>query len=550
MELIMTKKQATTINILVITVIVLIMMVSGRFWFRLDLTKDKLFTISDVSRNLHTEIYDQIQITYFLSDRLKTMHPMPGEIEDLLREYAAYSRGKIRVTVRDPVKADLASFVEQIGIMPQQIQSVEQDQASIMTVYSGILIEHLNQTDVLPVVFSLDTLEYDLTSRIRAMVRDSVRELGVIFGENPRTWNEEYRFLQNTLRQAGYQLRMIFPGDDIPDSLPALMVIGGVETFDETALYQIDRYIQTGGRVFFAVKSTFVNVNEGLECISLEDFGLLEMIYSYGVMVLPEITMDRTALLMQYQTEARQIRIARNPQWIRVQGENGNSGHPVSSRFSGLDLFYANPLVLNAPPGVEAEFLFSSTPNAWSMREPFVTNPDMSFMMERDMAETAGQKILGASLTGNFPSFFAGMPKPDREDGQELPDMPDETKPARIIVIGETGFISTFLGVSNSTQNLEFIVQISDWLSNDDDIIGIRNRQTGSGRLDKFDDDEEKKAAAMRTAQAVNIILIPLLVIIAGVAYALTRRAKAKSRAIAESNAGQDNGEKECHDDV
>jgi len=64
-------------------------MVSSRLWFRLDLTKNRAYTISKVSRNIHKELSDPVNITYYLSNKLRTLHPAPGEIEDTLREYAA-----------------------------------------------------------------------------------------------------------------------------------------------------------------------------------------------------------------------------------------------------------------------------------------------------------------------------------------------------------------------------------------------------------------------------------------------------------------------------
>jgi ABC-type uncharacterized transport system involved in gliding motility auxiliary subunit len=44
----MTKKQTTIITILSITVFILALLVSDRFWFRLDFTKNKAYTISQV----------------------------------------------------------------------------------------------------------------------------------------------------------------------------------------------------------------------------------------------------------------------------------------------------------------------------------------------------------------------------------------------------------------------------------------------------------------------------------------------------------------------
>jgi len=549
----MTKKQTTTLSILILIIITLCVMVSRRLWFRADLTKNKSYTISAVSRNLHNDIPEQVRITYYLSDKLKSIHPLPGEIEDLLREYAGFSRGKIQVLVRDPTKAKITEQVERLGIQPQQIQTVEQDQASVITVYTGIVIEYLDQMDVLPVVFSLETLEYDLTSRIRSLVRGSSRQLGVIVGGDTRRWNESYRQLQGSYTQAGYQFRLITDDQDIPDTIPALLVLGGVESLNETSLYRIDRYIQNGGKVLFTVKGIAIDMEGGLEARLLSDSGLLGMLTNYGVTVLPQMVMDKSSLTMQYQTRspngATLVRITRNPQWIRVLPESGNPGHPVSARFNGLDLYWASPLSLNAPQGVEADYLFTSTADAWLMKEPFFTNPEVPYLFERDAADTRGKKILGASLAGTFPSWFANKPKPEPEGGSELADMPPQAKPARIIVIGETEFATSFINVSNGQRNLDFMVQVADWLCSDDDIIGIRSRVSGSGRLDKII-EPAKKASAMKFVQLINVYIVPLLVILAGVFLALRRRAgaNAKAREKAGSLSGEHN--KEHSDDL
>jgi ABC-2 type transport system permease protein len=528
---------------MILIIIALTILVSRQLWFRWDLTKGKTYTISEVSRKLHNEISDQIRITYYLSDKLKSIHPLPGEIEDLLREYSGFSRGKIQLTVRDPAKAKLTNQVEQLGILPQQINTQEQDQASVMIVYTGIVIEYLDQIEVLPVVFSLETLEYDLTSRIRAMVRGNTRMLGVIVGDGAARWNEYYRYLQSAYMQAGYQLRLIDAGDDIAENIPALLVLGGTENLDGAALYQIDRYIQNGGKVLFTVKSVNIDTESGtLEARLMEDRGLLAMLSSYGVNILPEIVMDKSANDFTYQTRNPNGFVITYqtvyPQWISVKSENGNPSHPISAHFGGLDLYWANPIELNAHGEVEAEYLFTSTNHAWTLREPFHTNPGVPYLFERDAAETRGVKILGASLSGIFPSWFEGRLKPQRDNPEfsfaepgsaELPDMPLHAKTARIIVAGETDFVTSLpfsiRPPGNGRANLEFLIQAADWLCNDDDIIGIRSREYGSGRLEKIF-DPDKKASAMKFAKIVNVYMVPALVIIAGIVFALRRRRK------------------------
>jgi len=533
----MTKRQTAIITSLSVIAFILAIMTSGRLWFRLDLTKNRAYTISKVSRNLYRELPDPVNITYYLSDRLKTVIPAPQEIEDTLREYAAYSRGKIILAVRDPVKSNLSAVVEELGLQPRQVQIVDKDQDSLVTVYSGIVIEYLDKAEVLPWVVTTDTLEYDLTSRIRSMVTDSERVIGVITGDSFRQWNEDFSYLNNTLTSAGFKVRQIFPGDEIPDNLPALFVFGGAEELDEWALYRIDRYIQLGGKVLFAIKGIFIDTMYGsLEARRLEDRGLLDMIASYGVIIRPELVLDRSALTLQYQTRTQsggvQYRIVRYPLWIGVLGENGNAQHPVSANFQGLDLFWPSPLELHSISNVESAVLFTSSSEAWLMRETLNTNPEIPYMMETEAAETKGTKILGASLSGVFPSFFRGADKPVREGSEEeLPDMPRQAALSRLIVIGDTDFATNIINATRAVHNLDFLLRSADWLASDDDIVGIRNRQPQAGRFDKIA-DINRRIAAMKFSEILNVGLIPVFVIVSGLFISSRRRRRSRNAEI------------------
>jgi ABC-type uncharacterized transport system involved in gliding motility auxiliary subunit len=532
----MTKKQTTVITVLSIAAFILALLVCGRYWLRLDFTRHKAHTISKVSRNIHLELPDPVNITYYLSDKLRTVDPGPGEIEDTLREYVSYSKGKIALAVKDPVRTGETAAAEEMGIQPRQVNTVEKDQASFITVYSGVVIEYLDKIEVLPWIITTNTLEYDLTSRIRSMVRGTQRRIGALIGDDYRQWNEDFRYTNRILSEAGFNVRVIYPGEEIPDNLPALLVFAGSEYMDEWALYRIDRYIQQGGKVLFAVDGVFVDLFTGsLEARSLNDFTLIDMIASYGAIIKPELALDRSALAMQYQSATpfgAVQRITRYPLWIGVTEENGNPQHPITSYFYGLDLFWASPLELHELAGVETSVLFTSTDEAWSMRQEFYTSPDIPYMLEIEAPDTTGTKILGASLTGTFPSFFRGSPKPVREGSdEELPDLPDRASPSRIIVIGDTDFASDIIVSTQAVQNLDFILRAADWLANDDDIIGIRNRQPQSGRLDKIT-DPSARAAAAGFSRIVNVFVIPLLVVGAGLflAYRRRKRSRGESR--------------------
>jgi ABC-type uncharacterized transport system involved in gliding motility auxiliary subunit len=116
--------------------------------------------------------------------------------------------------------------------------------------------------------------------------------------------------------------------------------------------------------------------------------------------------------------------------------------------------------------------------------------------------------------------------------------MPLQTSTSRIIVVGDTDFTTSIINATNAAHNLEFLLRAADWLTSDDDIVGIRNRQPHIGRLDRIF-EPEMRAAAMRFAQIVNVGLIPLLVITA--AFYLSSKRRARSRLAETSNPVKEN---------
>jgi ABC-type uncharacterized transport system involved in gliding motility auxiliary subunit len=443
----MNKKQTVIITTLSLVIFALVLLLSQRVWTRVDLTKYKSWTISPVSKKIASELEDELRITYFVTEKLKELYGFPGEISDLIEEYVNFSHGKISFMSRDPAKAGLEQQLAEIGIPYQEFQVVEKDQASFSNVYTGILIEYQGRQEVLPFVFRLDTLEYEITNRIRALVRDSEKALGILVADTQNSFNgdNQYSGLSQYLTRAGYKVRNINPGDEIPDTLSSLFVISGAESLDEWALYRIDRYIQTGGKVLFAAKSVSVSTNGAFLAEKINDNGLLAMLSSYGVNVEYSLALDASSLSMLAPNPTGQSglrAVMRYPFFIRVIPEDVNIDHPVTSTFNSLDLYWPNTLNINVPEGIESATLFTTTDSGWEQKDEFVIDPQMSFQWAQDKEKTQGKKILGVSLSGQFNSFFKDKQKPVREGADEiLPDMPEKASPSRIIVVGNADFL-------------------------------------------------------------------------------------------------------------
>jgi ABC-type uncharacterized transport system involved in gliding motility auxiliary subunit len=289
------------------------------------------------------------------------------------------------------------------------------------------------------------------------------------------------------------------------------------------------------------VESVDVNFfTTNLEGRLINDKGLLSMISYYGATLEPSLVLDVAALPMPYRDYSQQLRLVRYPPWVGVLEDQANYDHPLCSGFAGVDLFWTNPINLTLPESgkVRGEVLFTSTPEAWLMTDNFSLGPDQVQFFAYGSEETEGEKILAVALEGIFPSWFEGMEKPRRYNYESddfeweemedvLPPMPVEPKEARIVVIGDTDMMGPLVRFTQPQQsaNLDFLLKVADWLGKDDDIIGIRNRSGGTGRLDRITDDKVRQRM-MRTSRIMNIFIIPSLIMIFGITRLIKRNYK------------------------
>jgi ABC-2 type transport system permease protein len=501
------------------------------------MTKNGTYTISAVSKNLFKEIPDQIQITYFISEKLAKIHPLPKEIEDLLYEYAANSRGKIRISVLDPSKEGSESAAEQLGVVPQQIQVVEQNEQTVATVYTGIVIQYLDRYDTMPVIFSTETLEYDLTSRIRAIVKNTSKALGVIVGDSGKSYSTDFATLQRIL-QKSFSVNEIQPGEDLPDDVSVLFVLGATK-LDAFDLYPIDQFLMRGGRVLFAVQGVDVDSQQTLAATAVLNDEPLNAIASYGVAVRKVLALDKSCLTVPFRMASPYggsiINLVQYPHWINVRAENVSATNPITSRFAGLSLFWPSPLDSIEVPGVKAEAIINTTPQGWLQTANFMTTPEYgpeSFYGEADT--TTKQYALAYALSGTFPSYFAGKPIPTRKDAsRDWKDTAKESPETRVIVIGDDIFATELQTFTNNSNNADFLLNCAVWLSSDDDILSIKTRAAKNTSLDRIQDPAVRKSAAV-WVEAVNVGIIPLIVIAFAV-YRMARRKKLQQRALPEA---------------
>jgi len=530
MEQTQRMRRSLVILLLSLAVIVAAVLVADRFSLRLDLSSDRANTLSLASRRLYTEIPDQVRITYYISSTLADRHPGPRAIESLVRSLAAASHGKIAIDVADPASGKKESAVEALGVQAQRMQVVEKNEQRVALVYSGLVVQYLGRSQVLPFVLSTDTLEYDLVKAIKAAIADHKPVASILIGDSDKSLANDYKTLSQALSQSGWDSKELHAGEAVPPETSVLLVLGnsGLDDYD---VYRVDAYLASGGRALFAVKGVDVQVRQGLSASPLKNDALLRALESYGIKVDRELVLDQSSLTAPFQVNSplggQAISYVRYPHWIQTRPEFRDAKSSLTAHSAGLDLFWPSPLELLSRTGVETSALVKTTPKAWLQKERFALSPEQAGQYAAEAGSTTGQYILAATASGVLPPAYAGKSPPTRAGAAALPSLVAGARPSRILVIGSSDFANDLMTITDSTFNAAFIAGAADWLSSGDDLISIKTRGSRDTRLSKVQ-DPEVRSALISFSYVINLGLVPLVVLAFGLARAMKRRRLAR----------------------
>ncbi|TVL63552.1 GldG family protein [Brachyspira hyodysenteriae] len=166
----MTKKKDRIITFsLIVVIIILINAIANQFTPMIDLTKDKVYSLSKESKNLVKNLKEPMSVKFFVTPNL----PPPFStyekyIKDLFEGYKAAGGKNISFEVIDASKhGDLAS---QYRINPTQISVLEKDQTQTKVAYMGLSFIYGDSIETIPFVQSTEGLEYNIDTIIRKMM--------------------------------------------------------------------------------------------------------------------------------------------------------------------------------------------------------------------------------------------------------------------------------------------------------------------------------------------------------------------------------------------
>jgi ABC-type uncharacterized transport system involved in gliding motility auxiliary subunit len=145
-------------------------------FFRIDLTGDKIYSISNASRQVVSTLSEPLTIDVFFTENLPAPYNNHKRyLRDLLEEYAIYASKYFNYRFHDvnPDEGELSpdgranqEMANNYGISPIQIQVIDEDEVKFQKAYMGLVINHGDLIERIPTVTSIERLEYQLTTAI------------------------------------------------------------------------------------------------------------------------------------------------------------------------------------------------------------------------------------------------------------------------------------------------------------------------------------------------------------------------------------------------
>ena len=159
--------------------IILLNIAATTFFFRVDLTKNKIYSLSSVSKTVVSTLSEPLTLKVFFSKNIPAPYNnIEQYLRDLLEEYSINSKHYFNYTfynLSDDEKGigekteGNKQLAQSYGIEPIQIQSVEKDEMKFIKAYMGLVIIHGDLVERMPMITKTQGLEYKLTTRIKKM---------------------------------------------------------------------------------------------------------------------------------------------------------------------------------------------------------------------------------------------------------------------------------------------------------------------------------------------------------------------------------------------
>ncbi|MCK8782913.1 Gldg family protein [Roseomonas sp. NAR14] len=478
---------------------------------RLDLTEQRLYTLSDGTRQLLAGLRDPVTLRLFYSRRLGTTVPAYGayadRVRDMLREYVAASGGKVRLEEFDPEPFSEAED-RAVGY---GLQGVPLDQTGEQ-VYFGLAGTNLLDAERIVAFFQPDRerfLEYDLTRLVWELSNPARPVLGVM---TTLQLNGDPRAMM--LRQPGAgqpavimtQLRQFFTVKDVPldaqriDDEVQVLLLAHPRDLPDATQYAIDQFVMRGGKLMVLVdpqaESQVGRAPPGTPPSApnpATTSSLDRLLHAWGVDAPSDkVVLDARGAWRVRANPNDRLQVVDYLAWFDMQGDSLSHDDVATAQLSRVTVASAGELRPRAGvAGVTFTPLLTSSDRSQLVDVAQVRDDPNPARVLAEFRPDGHRRVIAARVRGVLHSAFPDGP-PAPPEGQQRPaDLPahraDSGTPANLVVFNDTDVledrfwvrVQDFFGQQVATpfsDNGSLVANLLDTLAGGDALISLRSR--------------------------------------------------------------------------
>ncbi|MBI5489455.1 MAG: GldG family protein [Deltaproteobacteria bacterium] len=250
------RTRATVFTAFVVADLMLFILLTSVHVFRWDLTRDKLYSLSPISREMASKLDDTVTVeVFFPEDVPSDIMAFRESLFDLLDEFRAAAGGQLVVKQLDPSEPGVPERAEALGIKPAPFQTMEADKLVTKEVMRGLAVTYKGRTERIPVIDREVGLEYQLTTLLKTLT-GKPRKIGLLTGHKEMQGAlDQPQFLETIQAVLSYYDVVTVTLDGgakpVPEDVQALFLTTPTDPLSEAELYQIDQFVMRGGALAF-----------------------------------------------------------------------------------------------------------------------------------------------------------------------------------------------------------------------------------------------------------------------------------------------------------
>lgn len=557
------KRKNLTHLLLSLLVLILIQFIGSHLFIRFDLTAEKRYTLTDITKKKLKKLDDYVYVKIYLegSDLPIGFRRLQKSIKETLEEFSVYAGENIEYEFINPFKNINAEAKQNIykeltkkGLKPVDLKHRSKEGSETQKIlfpgavisYKGyeiavnLLKNNQNISAANNLNNSIQSLEYEFINAIHKLQTDERPKIAFLEGHGELS---EYEVMDITTTLSEYyrvDRGMIGGKKGILQPYEAIIVAKPVKPFSEKDKFIIDQYIMRGGKVLWLVEGATASLdslyNPMQSMIAMAStVNLNDMLFKYGVRINHDLLQDIQCAAIGLTTKDPTGKPAiRFFPWLYSPLIVSHHNHTITKYLNLIKTEFISSLdTVGHSPNLSKTILL--TTSRFTKQEQTPTRVSLDIIRDKPDKNNFKQsyKPIAALVEGQFPSVFTNRIIPGIVSHKD--SILTQSKPTKMIFVSDGDIIRNEisergdiypLGFDRNskrtyTGNSEFILNAVNYLCDDEGLMSIRLREIKLRLLDKAKIERERLFW-----QIINVVIPIISVILFGIIINVIRRKK------------------------